>query len=835
MEYRNNDLIYRNKIKQYLIHRAHEVRVDANGNLMNLSVLSENFYCEFLNILLGLSLENANASRKNTAGIDLIDWTNHVAAQVSVTCAPNTIRKKIRNSIQRFDKPGGEAWQFYFVPIKDEAPDLTKGFALPEGLAFDHTRDVLDISRIMTLADRIDKLEQLAALVEKYSARERLRSALKLEPLGRGKARSRFEYNARVVPLLGRAREMADLRGFVAGDPRDFAWWAVAGPGGAGKTRLAFELQEALLAGGEWDVGVIPAAVLEKYEQQESDISDACPGRTLLIVDYVQRYTGALALLLRRLSDPAAERNAPLRLLLLERDVRDEQGLIPWWEQLWGADYHVREACYARSPMVLAPMAAPEGAADPLETLIRDFADALCDDSDADCPRPHRLPEGKEADLRQRLEDIDPGLLRPLIAMILADAWVRDPKTERWSRDELLRHIVDREWDMVARRLEDFHTRLLPGACRIVWMAATVLSAGASPLSCDRLPALLPRAWEVIEGAAERHADALESWTLTLPESLLNRAGLLTEGLVQPLRPDLLGEYFVLEGLCRLGRNERSAFYTAVLRELAAAEVFFNRMLDDYAALLREDPDRQAALFPEAPGLDPEATADYSLLLRRLFERSRDSVTRGWLCARLTALAAGQETQNGETARICGNAASVLDDMGNYPKALQFYEKSLKIKEAVLGPEHPDTAGTYNNIGEVYRVKGDYPKALEFYEKSLKIKEAVLGSEHPDTAGTYNNMAATYDEMGDYPKALDFYEKALKIKEAVLGPEHPGTAQTYYNLALLYFQIHDLDKAVRYSDQALEVWQRVLGPAHPYTVKAKGFNELLHKENGNDV
>ena len=796
-----NSETYCNIISSGLARLVAEVRQAGASNLRSINIHAEGFFREFLNLLFGWSLTNANAAAPNAAGVDLLYPGGNVAVQVSGT----TSHEKIQSSLDKSARYEGA--HFYFIAIDDHLPDYRAPFDA-HGLTFDPGTDILDTAK---LCDRVvhcegrgalpavDIQRMLSELVDKYFERVKLRSALKLEPLGRGKARSRFEYNAGVVPLLGREREMDTLRDFVAGDPRDFAWWAVAGPGGAGKTRLAFELQEALLEEGEWDVRVIPAAVLEKYEQQEPDISDACPGRTLLIVDYVQRYTGALALLLRRLSDPAAERNAPLRLLLLERDVRDEQGLIPWWEQLRGTDYHVREACFDRNPMVLAPMAAPEGAADPLETLIRDFADALCDDPDADCPRPHRLPEGKETDLRQRLEDIDPGLLRPLIAMILADAWVRDPETERWSRDELLRHIVNREWDMVARRLGDFHTRLLPGACRIVWMAATVLSAGASPLSCDRLPALLPRAWGVIEGAADQHAAALESWTLTLPQSLLNRAGLLTEGLVQPLRPDLLGEYFVLEGLCRLGRNERSAFYTAVLRELAAAEVFFGRMLEDYAGLLREDPDRQAALFPESPGLDPEATADYSELLRRLFKRSRDSVTRGWLCARLTAMAAGQETQNGETARICGNAASVLDDMS------------------------------------------DYPKALQFYEKSLKIKEAVLGTEHPDTAGTYNNMAIVYRAMGDYPKALKFYEKSLKIMEAVLGPEHPDTATTYHNLALLYFRTHDLDNAVHYSDQALEVFQRVLGPVHPNTVNAKGFNEhvkmisALHKMIGNDV
>ena len=64
------DGTYHENIRDYLVHRAHSVRIDANLNLLNLAVYSENFYVEFLNELLDLQLENANASERNKAGID---------------------------------------------------------------------------------------------------------------------------------------------------------------------------------------------------------------------------------------------------------------------------------------------------------------------------------------------------------------------------------------------------------------------------------------------------------------------------------------------------------------------------------------------------------------------------------------------------------------------------------------------------------------------------------------------------------------------------------------------------------------------------------------------
>jgi hypothetical protein len=40
--------------------------------------------------------------------------------------------------------------------------------------------------------------------------------------------------------------------------------------------------------------------------------------------------------------------------------------------------------------------------------------------------------------------------------------------------------------------------------------------------------------------------------------------------------------------------------------------------------------------------------------------------------------------------------------MNKYPKALEFSEKSLKIRLKLLGEDHLDTATTYNNLGLIY-------------------------------------------------------------------------------------------------------------------------------------
>ena len=108
-----------------------------------------------------------------------------------------------------------------------------------------------------------------------------------------------------------------------------------------------------------------------------------------------------------------------------------------------------------------------------------------------------------------------------------------------------------------------------------------------------------------------------------------------------------------------------------------------------------------------------------------------------------------------EIGILLNNIAEVYKKQGDYPKALEWYHKDLKISEKVLGKDHPDTAITYGNIAGMYYNQGDYPKALKEYKKVLKIHEKVLGIDHPDTATTYNNIAAVYKNLGDYPTALE--------------------------------------------------------------------------------
>ena len=150
-------------------------------------------------------------------------------------------------------------------------------------------------------------------------------------------------------------------------------------------------------------------------------------------------------------------------------------------------------------------------------------------------------------------------------------------------------------------------------------------------------------------------------------------------------------------------------------------------------------------------------------------------------------------------------------------KALEYYEKTLKIREKVLGKDHILTGTVYSNLAIVYYVKGNYEKAMECCNKALSVQENVPEKEHPSTEKTYNTLGAIYSSLGNYKKAIVYYEKALSICERLYEKNHPTTAITYSNIGAWYLHEGNYEKAQEYCEKALAIEEKTFGEENPYT------------------
>jgi tetratricopeptide (TPR) repeat protein len=78
--------------------------------------------------------------------------------------------------------------------------------------------------------------------------------------------------------------------------------------------------------------------------------------------------------------------------------------------------------------------------------------------------------------------------------------------------------------------------------------------------------------------------------------------------------------------------------------------------------------------------------------------------------------------------------------MGEYSKALSYYEKDLEIFQKTPPANRPHLAISYNNIGSVYYYTGEYPKALKYFERALDILQRSLPPNHPHLKTTKESI-----------------------------------------------------------------------------------------------
>ena len=96
-----------------------------------------------------------------------------------------------------------------------------------------------------------------------------------------------------------------------------------------------------------------------------------------------------------------------------------------------------------------------------------------------------------------------------------------------------------------------------------------------------------------------------------------------------------------------------------------------------------------------------------------------------------------------------------------------------------------------NNLGEVWRALGQYDKAIDYYELALASDLKTYGEDHPDVARDQNNLGLAWYALGQYEKAIDYYELALATLVKMLGDDHPSTQTVRANLGEVRVKMAD--------------------------------------------
>ncbi|MFC0603117.1 ATP-binding protein [Winogradskyella pulchriflava] len=143
-------------------------------------------------------------------------------------------------------------------------------------------------------------------------------------------------------------------------------------------------------------------------------------------------------------------------------------------------------------------------------------------------------------------------------------------------------------------------------------------------------------------------------------------------------------------------------------------------------------------------------------------------------------------------------------ESGNFPKALEYYEKSnfyaKKIKNGFINEVY-----SINNKAYVYRQMGEFEKAIELYESLLELRPKYENEDPTFYPTILTNIAATELESGDY----NFNSVKNKLGKSYDLTKKLGDDILRMNVALhtskLYFKANQIDSVSKYANEALDI------------------------------
>jgi tetratricopeptide (TPR) repeat protein len=171
-------------------------------------------------------------------------------------------------------------------------------------------------------------------------------------------------------------------------------------------------------------------------------------------------------------------------------------------------------------------------------------------------------------------------------------------------------------------------------------------------------------------------------------------------------------------------------------------------------------------------------------------------------------------------ATLLTSLGSLRTTLGDFEQALVHDYRALSIREAELGPTHPDVALSLDNIASTMQSTGDFAGALEHYARAREIRLAALGPDSIDVAYALNGMGGVYMQQGDLDRALAIFQESQLTLERLLGPDHVELSPSYNNIGVIFWQQGRLDEALANFRRSQAIQEQVLGFEHPRVAAA---------------
>ena len=233
-----------------------------------------------------------------------------------------------------------------------------------------------------------------------------------------------------------------------------------------------------------------------------------------------------------------------------------------------------------------------------------------------------------------------------------------------------------------------------------------------------------------------------------------------------------------------------------------------------------------------AQSVDTEK-AEADKLLQQGIQQFQVSQFRESLQSWEKALQIYREIKNrqGEAVSL-GNLGNAYHSLGQYAKAIEYHQESLKIKEEFKEKEidckdplikmilctfltisggttqnsiRQGVAASFVSLGNAYYALGQYEKAIDYYQRSLDLSKEI--NDRQGEANSLNNLGEVDQSFGQYEKAIHYHQQSLDIKKNI--GDRQGIAHSLGGLGLAYNSLGQYQKAIEYYQQSLTIKKEI--------------------------
>ncbi|MCK0143145.1 hypothetical protein [Aliiroseovarius sp. F20344] len=588
----------------------------------------------------------------------------------------------------------------------------------------------------------------------------------------------RIKYTSGIDQFIGREKE-TDLLHRFAGDPSfggkifNFRWMLMTGPGGEGKTRLAYHFTRNELS-EHWYKGKLDFASLKAFDQPEK-WRPRQP--TFIVIDYAQSVPLEINRLLLAFSAEAENYEFPVRVLLLERsaEARWTDKMLPETNDKPVIEQHNFGGDSVRGTVILA--LAP--------THIVNLMQHRIATAGLEAPVGHKLlklalgVDPRRVPVEMRGQVVAAPSPRPLFALAVAEAIIEALKSgqefpDSFEQESVLRGIIQRDrhtiWEKAVPN-EGMRRRYEMG------LAIVTLAQGISLSELSKVN---------FEGACE--------WLPPTPpnhDSIALAAFGYSGNHWPQMEPDILGEFFLSEQLsnCELSLEQRSALVggamscgedQSIISLIRLARDFPKRLVDLKLAEIAQVVSKDEALLSFGRltiGLSSDCLDEETALqvFKSLFDRA------AWKTSTRQSLDLAKSAYNiAKYAGQAGNWARV-DDMLTALETLQTAfpedrEIALRMAHAavntsVYAGDADDWARVDDMLAKLERLRGAFPKDCEIAVALADLTSNIL--KHAGDAGDWaridDMLARLHALLKEFPKdrsvALAVANSAINISK----------------------------------------------------------------------